>query len=373
MAEPDRSLHVALVLGASTGGIGRHLTSVAAGLLERGHRVRLYAPALTRRVHGFASSGLDVRPWSALPALRGVDIVHAHGYRAAGLVLPVARLRHLPLLTTWHNAILSRGSAANAILSRGAAANAILSRGSAANAGRLLQRAVARGSDLTLGASSDLVAAAKRMGARCAVLAPVAAPALPPPRRSPSALRAAFGAGPADIVVLSVTRLAPQKNLDLLLDLAATVTGPPALRFVVVGEGPLRAELASRIRRERLPVTLAGASDDVAACYAAADLVLLTSAWEARSLVAQEALLAGVPLVATRVGGTAELVGEAALLFDPADPAEGRQALEYLAVDAGARSRLAQAGRRRAETWPDEAAVVDDLVRHYRRVLLERR
>ena len=398
------------------------MTSVVGGLLERGHRVRLYAPALTRDMHAFAVPGLDVRPWSALPALGGVDVVHAHGYRAAGLVLPVTRLRRLPLLTTWHNAILGRGSAANAILGRGSAANAILGRGSAANAilgrgsaanailgrgsaanailgrgsaanailgrgsaanailgrgsaanaGRLLQRVVARGSDLTLGASSDLVAEAERLGARCAVLAPVAAPALPPPRQSPSALRAALGAGPADVVVLSVTRLAPQKNLDLLLDLAATFPALPALRFVVVGEGPLRAQLAARIRRERLPVALPGASDDVASFYAAADVVLLTSAWEARSLVAQEALLAGVPLVATRVGGTAELVGEAALLFDPADPAEGRRALEQLAADAGARSRLAQVGRRQAKTWPDEAAVVDDLVRHYRRVLRDR-
>lgn len=352
MAEPAGPLRVALVLGASTGGIGRHVASLARGLVVRGHQVVVYAPPVTRAAHDFAAVGADLRPLTTLPALCRVDVVHAHGYKAAAAAVPVTRLRRLPLLTTWHNAILGRGSAANA--------------------GRLLQRWVARTSDLTLGASSDLVAEAWRLGARRAVLAPVAAPALPPPRTSPLVRRAALGAGPDDIVVLSVTRLAPQKNLGLLLELAKP--GPPAAarRFAVVGEGPLRAELSARIEREDLPVELLGASDDVTSWYAAADLALLTSTWEARSLVAQEALLSGVPLVATRVGGLAELVGDAAVLFDPADAEQGRRVLQRLSQDPAERRRLAEAGRRRAATWPDEDAVVDYLVRRYREVIAAR-
>ncbi len=351
MSEYPAAVRVALVLGPSTGGIGRHVASVARGLAGRGHRVLVFAPTLTRDSHPLAAPGVTVRPLTALTALRQVDLIHAHGYQAAARALPIARLQGIPLVTTWHNAILSRGPA-------GAG-------------GRLLQRLVARGSDLTLGASSDLVAEALRLGARAAVLAPVAAPALPPPACSPRDRRTGLGVGPDDVVVLSVTRLAPQKNLGLLLDLAATVWPLPTgrWRFAVVGDGPMRAELAARIRRAELPVTLLGASGDVASWYAAADLVLLTSTWEARSLVAQEALLSGTPLVATRVGGLPELVGEAALLFDPAEPAQGRRALGRLARDRTARERLAQAGRRQAATWPDEVAVVDDLLRHYREVI----
>ena len=59
----------------------------------------------------------------------------------------------------------------------------------------------------------------------------------------------------------------------------------------------------------------------MASALRAADIVLLTSTWEAPALVAQEALLAGVPLVSTRVGGIAELVGQAAVLVEPGDVA----------------------------------------------------
>lgn len=348
VADPSTAaqpLRVALVLGASTGGIGRHVASLAPRLVARGHTVRVYAPPLTTATQGFDRLGLDVSPLTALPRLRHVDVVHAHGYKAAGLALGVARLRRTPLVVTWHNAVLG-----------------------AAWAPRLLQRVVARGADLTLGASSDLVTSALRLGARHAVLAPVAAPALDAPREEPARRRQTLGLHQDDVLVLSVSRLAPQKNLGLLLDIAAAFRDRPGVRFVVVGEGPLRAELADRVAREDLPVTLLGGSDDLASWYAAADLFLLTSTWEARALVAQEALLAGVALVSTRVGGIEELVGDAAVLFDPADPAAGIHALRGLVDDPAARARLAAAGRARAATWPDEEDVVDDLVARYRGV-----
>ena len=71
---------------------------------------------------------------------------------------------------------------------------------------------------------------------------------------------------------------------------------------------------------------LLGRSDDIGSLLGAADLALLTSTWEARALVAQEALLAGVPLVSTRVGGIEELVGSAAVLVTPGDVEEAATA-----------------------------------------------
>lgn len=339
-------LRVALVLGASTGGIGRHVASVAPRLAARGHRVTVYAPAVSVAAHGLTALGVEVRPLTSLPRLPTIDVVHAHGYQAGGLALPVARLRRRPLVVTWHNAILGAGAG---VRTR-----------------RLLQRVVARGAALTLGASSDLVAEAIRCGARRAELAPVAAPALDPPRTPPQQRRTGLGLGPGDVLVLSVSRLAPQKNLGLLLDIAAALRHRPDITFAVVGEGPLRDELAARITAEDLRVRLLGRSDDVSSWYAAADLSLLTSTWEARALVAQEALLAGVPLVSTRVGGMEELVGDAAVLVDPTDPAPAAAAVRALADDPEARRRQADAGLWRAATWPDEDAVVDDLVQRYR-------
>jgi len=119
---------------------------------------------------------------------------------------------------------------------------------------------------------------------------------------------------------------------------------------------------------ERLPVTLLGHREDLGSLLAAADLALLTSAWEARALVAQEALLAGLPLVSTAVGGVPELVGEAAVLVAPSDVPAAVRAVRMLADDPAERARLAAAGRRQAATWPTEDDVVADLLTAYAEV-----
>ena len=82
---------------------------------------------------------------------------------------------------------------------------------------------------------------------------------------------------------------------------------------MIAGDGPERAALAAQISRTNAPVVLLGARDDIADLLAAADVVALPSEWEARALVAQEALRAGVPLVTTAVGGLPSLVGDAAM------------------------------------------------------------
>lgn len=346
MDEPNQ-LRIALVLTASTGGIGRHVGSIATRMQQGGHQVRVFCPAATAAAQGFGALGLDVHPLVALGRLGIADVVHAHGYKAGGLALAAAR--RTPLVVTWHNAVLGRGLATTGA--------------------RLLQRAVARGADLTLGASSDLVAQARALGARRAELAPVAAPALAAPTRTRAAQRRVLGAEPEDTVVLTVTRLAPQKNLGLLLDIAAAVRTRSDLRFVVVGDGPLRAELVARVTAEGSRVNFVGRQDDVAAYLGAADLALLTSTWEARALVVQEALLAGLPLVGTRVGGMAELVGGAAVLVEPGDATEAVRRLLELADDPIQRALLQEAGQRQAATWPDEDEVAGALVAAYRQLI----
>ena len=127
----------------------------------------------------------------------------------------------------------------------------------------------------------------------------VAAPPLPPATVSRAWARASLGLTDDELLILTVARLAPQKNLSMVLDLAAALRHRDDLRFAVVGEGPERAALERRIADEGLPVALLGHRDDLGSLLAAADLALLTSTWEARALVAQEVLLAGLPLVST--------------------------------------------------------------------------
>jgi glycosyltransferase involved in cell wall biosynthesis len=346
-------MKVAQLLTASTGGIGRHVGSIAPRLEQRGHQVRVFCPKVTAEAQGFHQLGLDVWPLRSLRRFTGADLVHAHGLKAGWLALPIAWMFKVPVVVTWHNAVLGEGLAPAAV--------------------RQTLRAVALGADMTLAASRDLVAQAVRFGARNARLSPIAAPVLPPARVSRDEQRRALGAGAHDTVVLTVSRLAPQKNLGMVLDIAAAVRDKPDLLFVVVGEGPERDELQRRITEERLRVRLLGRSDDIGSLLAAADLALLTSTWEARALVAQEALLAGVPLVTTRVGGIEELVGSAAALITPGDVEEAAQHIIALADNPDKRRRLSEAGLHQAATWPDEDDVVDDLVRVYTELARDRR
>ena len=346
-------MKIAQLLTASTGGIGRHVASITPLLEQRGHQIRVFCPKATAEVQGFHKLGLDVWPLASLRRFVGADLVHAHGLKAGWLGLPIAWLFSVPLVVTWHNAILGEGLAPAAA--------------------RQMQRAVAIGADLTLAASSDLVAQARRLGARNARLSPIAAPVLPTAMISRDAQRQALGADSRDTVILTVGRLAPQKNLGMVLDVAAAVRQRPDLQFVVVGDGPEEQTLQRRIVEERLQVRLLGRSDDIGSLFGAADMALLTSTWEARALVAQEALLAGVPLISTRVGGIEELVDSAALLVPPDDVEAAARHLVALADNPDQRRRLKEAGRRQTATWPNENDVVNDLVAAYNEVTRDRR
>jgi glycosyltransferase involved in cell wall biosynthesis len=333
------------VLTSSTGGIGRHAASVVHRLVRLGHQVRVCCPPETACTHGLDSSGAEVLPLTKIGWLGDADVIHAHGYKAGALAVTVARLRGTPLVVSWHNAVL--GSGWQAVL------------------GQMLQRLLARAADVTLAASSDLVAQASRYGARHARLGPVAAPVLPPPAVSREECRKQLGLDPSDTMVITVSRLAPQKNLGALLDIARRVRDHPELHFVIIGEGPQRTELEARVAADRSQVRLLGHREDVASLLGAADIALLTSTWEARALVAQEALLAGVPLVSTRVGGIAELVGDAAVLVEPGDVAAAVRELLSLAANPHRRAELAALGHKRASAWPDEDRVVEDLLALY--------
>ncbi|PGH45419.1 Glycosyltransferase involved in cell wall bisynthesis [Micromonospora sediminicola] len=352
---------VALVLASSTGGVGQHVRSVARGLTEAGAAVLVCGPAATQDQFDFTGAGARFTPVEipasptpgdarAVTALRRaltqtpVDVVHAHGLRA-GLVAALARPA-APLVVTWHNAVLAGGL-----------------RGTVS---RLVERVVARSVRVALGASADLVERAAALGATDARLAPVAAPALPAPRRRRAAVRAEFGVTGDRPLILSVGRLHPQKRYDVLIDAAARWrTRTPAPAVVIAGSGPAYLPLAARISAARAPVTLLGHRTDVADLLAGADLAVVTSDWEARQLFAQEALRAGVPLVATAVGGLPELVGDAAVLVPPGDVDAVDAAVRELLDDAPRRAELSRRGAARAATWPTEADTVAALAALY--------
>ena len=367
-------MRVVLVLATSTGGVGQHVRSLAAGLVDAGVDVLVAAPASTQRAFAFDQTGalfaaLEVgttpRPRLDLVAARrlrglltGRDVVHAHGLRAGFVsVLALKGLTPRPaLVVTWHNLVLGTGPRRQVLVA--------------------LERVVARAADVTLGASQDLVERATELGARDARLGPVAAPGLRTPARGreqvrDELIRAAGLADPRTPVVLAVGRLGDQKDYPTLLA-ALGEHWPAQVRrplLAIAGTGPLREGLASRAARLGLPVLLLGQRDDVPELLGAADVFALSSRWEARPLALQEAARAGVAVVATSVGGVADLLGGAADLVPPGDPVAFAAALSRLVRDTAHRRQVAAAVRERSAQWPDEAAttrqvraVYDELV-----------
>ncbi|KUN77261.1 glycosyltransferase family 4 protein [Streptomyces griseoruber] len=354
-------LRTVQVLGGGNAGSSAHVRSLAAGLVARGVRVTVCAPSEAERLHDFTGAGAEHVhvPRSSDPgsvaALRAActdaDVVHAHGLHASFRAVLALGGRSTPLVVTWHSRARAEGARAHLL--------------------RLLERRVARAAAVVLGTTSDLVDRARRTGAKDARLAGVALPgpgaaAEPEDEEQPhSKVRAELGAIGRPLL-MAVGSLDRHRGYDLLLDAThAWCRLDPVPLVVIAGEGPLRPALQHRIEAEELPVRLLGRRDDVGALLAAADLALLPGGEEARSVLAQEALHARVPLVAAQTGGIRELVGEAAVLVPPGDAPAFAEAVVRLLDDRQRYERLRDLGTRQAATWPTEDETVAQVLSVY--------
>jgi glycosyltransferase involved in cell wall biosynthesis len=152
-------------------------------------------------------------------------------------------------------------------------------------------------------------------------------------------------------VIVSVGRLAaPKDPLTLIAALARLPAG--TFRAVLVGGGPQHETVAAAVRRAGLDdaVALVGHRDDVAARLAAADLFVLASRSEGLPISILEAMAAGLPVVASAVGGVAEAVvdGETGLLAPAGDAQALAGAIERVLADRQLRRAMGSAGRARA-------------------------
>lgn len=369
MAE-NRQVRLLQVLGSSAGGVARHVAQVASAFAEAtgedgGWQVRVAGPETVHDVVAPPGSGVafttveivdrpgrgDVTSVRALRSLaRGADVVHAHGLRAGGLVVLATRvLRTRPrVVVTLHN--LPVGSRRVRSVSA------------------VLERLVSRHADAVLGVSSDLVELARRRGARDAARALVPAPPRPDVSRSRAQVRDALGLGLGERLLVTVGRLAPQKGLDTLCEAAALlVADPPAggVRWVLAGDGPLRADIEQTVTDRALPLHLLGFRDDAPDLMSAADVVVSTAVWEGQPIWLQEALALGAAVVATDAGGTREVTGDGAELVAVGDAAAVAARVRALLADDARRAALRSAARERAEALPSVADVVESLTTLY--------
>ncbi|MHB8274313.1 MAG: glycosyltransferase family 4 protein [Dermatophilaceae bacterium] len=359
-------MKVVMLLGRSTGGIGTHVAQLSADLRDRDTDVIVVTHPLTAqrfdlgpvRLWWPGSAGWirAVHDFRRLRRLASAsDIVHAHGHQGALLAtlstmsVPVTRgLRKGPkLIVSQHNTVME-GSGRQ-------------------GPKRLAQRWVARHADLVTGASSDLVEEALLLGAGRAELAEVPSPRVPgllaqrpadgPTRAqirvtllSSAALKEADLALP---LVVTISRIAPQKNLPVLVEAASRLRNP--CTWVVLGDGDpdLLTQLQLQVRDLGAPVHFVGARSDADQWLRAAEVFVLPSDWEARALVVQEAMAAGTPVVATDVGGLHDLVAGTGLLVIPGDPEAIAEATDRILSDVGLRADLAARGREVARALPD--------------------
>jgi glycosyltransferase involved in cell wall biosynthesis/4-amino-4-deoxy-L-arabinose transferase-like glycosyltransferase len=196
------------------------------------------------------------------------------------------------------------------------------------------------------------------------------------PSRPREDVRAELGIPLECAVVGTVTRLSPQKApLDFVAATAQVAAHRQDVHFVIVGDGPLRADVEARVVASGLAerVHLTGLRRDVADLMHSFDIFALTSLWEGLPRVLPQAMAAGLPIVATAVDGNAEAVedGLNGFLTSPGDPYDMAAALLRLLERPALSRRMGQAGRARALEF-DVHKMVSDIAALYETLLRER-
>jgi glycosyltransferase involved in cell wall biosynthesis len=191
-----------------------------------------------------------------------------------------------------------------------------------------------------------------------------------------SELRRSLGAPHNAIVILTVGRLSREKgHIDLLKAVGLLKRGfAPEFRVVIVGDGPERRPLEVAAQKLGISrhVIFAGQQADVAPYYAMADLVVLPSHSEGSPNVLLEAIAAGIPVVATEVGGIPEIANNVGntLLVNKGDVSELANTVSAVARDKRLRQYLARKANACARKYCTET-YCDSLVQLYLHVLAQ--
>jgi glycosyltransferase involved in cell wall biosynthesis len=176
-------------------------------------------------------------------------------------------------------------------------------------------------------------------------------------------------------IYLNVGRLVPLKNQRMLIEaMPAVAAKKPEAKLLIVGEGPLRADLETHIRNYGLEtrVTLAGQVDEIAPYFAAADCFVFPSTVEGLPIAPIEAMAASLPVVASDAPGVRNLVddGTTGRLVPPDDPTSLAAAMLDFTAPAE-RNHAGQAAYRRARTEFDISTTVGEYTEIYERIATE--
>jgi glycosyltransferase involved in cell wall biosynthesis len=288
-------------------------------------------------------------------------VVHTHLAKAGTLGRIAALLARVPVIVhTFHGNVLSSyfGGPTSAAFTR---------------VERMLARATTRVIAISPTQAAELER--RRIGARRIEMVPLGVDLSAFRDARAGAYRAEIGADAVPLVGI-VARLVPIKRVDLFLVAAARIAERvPVARFVVVGDGPMRATLERRCAELGLAsrVRFDGWRADVASVYADLDVLVCCSDNEGTPVSVIEAMATGTPVVATAVGGVPDVVrGGEGVLVPSGDPAALAGAVSRLLEDPVGRGDLGRRGRERILREHDASALVSRIEDLYARLLRER-
>jgi len=310
------------------------------GLRARGHRCALICPPGSRSAERASARGFEtwcvpmrssaspLGMWRVATALRrcAPELVHLHTGRANWLGAPAARHLHLPAITTRRmDRPVARGLRTRWLYGPGVARAVAISR---AVERRLLEAGVPRG--------------------KIDVIASAVDPASLQPSRDRRLLRREAGLSDDTVCFLTLASLDRRKGIDVLLEAVRRLPAELPICCWIAGDGPERAALERLAGSPELRgrVRLLGRREDRADLLALCDALVLPSRREGLGVAALEAMACARAVVASRVGGLAEVVVDegTGLLVPPEEPKALADALLRLASEPALRARLGAAG-----------------------------
>lgn len=167
-------------------------------------------------------------------------------------------------------------------------------------------------------------------------------------------IRREFGIAPESPLLGIVGRLHPQKgHSDLISAFALVKKQVPGVQLLIIGDGCLRRALEEETKQNQVAdgIIFTGLRNDIPSLLSAIDLFVLPSLWEGLPNVVLEAMAAGLPVVATAVGGMPELVveNETGILVPPHDPEALAVAIIDLLANTPRMNMMGKSGRQRAQ------------------------
>ena len=348
------------------GGAERHVVDLASALQRKGHEVEVACSIADGPSKPLEETGVPVRPLTrrlvkrrvSLAYARGIrkllresrfDLVHAHIYASAVAAAIATRGTGLPLVVTEHTEASWQNRWA-----------------------RLCSRWTYRRARRIIAVSTPIE---RRLIERDGVpreLVTLIPNAVIPVSGNPPDLADTLPDGWSQRPLVGVVaRLQPEKGVATFLKAAAHVSKvSPEARFLVIGDGALREELLDLVGRVGLQerVRFLGYRAHARALTGLLDVLVVPSLTEGSPLIVLEAMAAGVPVVASAVGGIPDQVrhGEEGVLVPPGDPDALAGALGALLEDPAHAHRLGEAGRRRTENEFSHEALVRRIEAVYR-------